>query len=150
MFCVVQKFDLFMFWICNCMVSFKFQMYNIHHNMTHDINDECEKQNERCCRHVCIYSRLHVECHSIKSSNLKFVTHVSQFVSHMSQFVSHMSQPIACGVSFNQILQSQVRESYVTVRGSYVTANCMWSVIQSNLPISIQLVSFQRNVAKET
>jgi len=45
-------------------------------------------------------------------------------------------QPIACGVSFHQILQSQVRESYVTVRESYVTAYCMWSVIPSNPPIS--------------
>ena len=51
-----------------------------------------------------IYSLLHVECHSIKSSNLKFV-------SHMSQFVSHMSQPIVCGVSFNWILQSQSNRS---------------------------------------
>ena len=49
---------------------------------------------------VCVCSLLHVGCHSIKSSNLKFV-------SHMSQFVSHMLQPIACGVPFNQILQSQ-------------------------------------------
>ena len=46
-------------------------------------------------------------------------------------------QPIARGVSFNQILQSQVREPYVTVRESYVTAYYMWSVIQSNPPISI-------------
>ena len=43
-----------------------------------------------------LYHLLHVECHSLKSSNLKFV-------SHMSQFVSHMIQPIACGVSFTQI-----------------------------------------------
>jgi len=71
--------------------------------------------------------------------------HPVQFVSHMSQFVSHMRhlmrlrhpvQPIAFGVSFNQILQSQVRESYVTVRESYVTAYCIWSVIQSNPAIS--------------
>jgi len=48
-----------------------------------------------------------------------------------------MVQRIACGVSFNQILQSQVRESYVTVRESYATACCTWSVIQSNSPISI-------------
>ena len=47
-----------------------------------------------------------------------------------------MVQPIACGVAFNQILQSQVRESYVTVRESYVTvresngtAYCVWSGI---------------------
>ena len=60
--------------------------------------------------------------------------------------------PIACGVSFTQILQSQVRESYVTVRESYVTAYCMWSVLHSNpeISISIELVSFQQNVAKET
>ena len=45
------------------------------------------------------YSLLHVECNSIKSCNLKFV-------SHMSQFVSHTLQPIARGVSFNQLLQS--------------------------------------------
>jgi len=30
------------------------------------------------------------------------------------------------------------------------TAYCMWSVIQSNPPISIHSVSFQRNMAKET
>jgi len=47
---------------------------------------------------VICHSLLHVECPSLKSSNLKFV-------SHLSQFVSHMSQPIACGVSFNQINQ---------------------------------------------
>ena len=67
----------------------------------------------------------------------------------MSQFVSHILQPIACGASFNQILQSRVRESHVTVRESYITAYCMWSVIQSQSPISISLVSFQRNVPKE-
>jgi len=50
-------------------------------------------------------------------------------------------QPIACGVLFNQILQSQVRESYVTVRESYATAYCMWSAIQSNPPISIWLAA---------
>jgi len=83
---------------------------------------------------VICYSLLHVKCHSIKSSNL-------EFVSHMSQFVSHMLQPIACEVSFNQILQSRVRESHVTVRESYVTAYCMWSVIQSNPPISSSWVT---------
>jgi len=50
---------------------------------------------------------LHVECHSIKSCNLKFVSPMSQFLSPMSQFESHMSQPIACGVSFNLNLPSQ-------------------------------------------
>ena len=62
----------------------------------------------------------------------------------------HPVQPIAFGVSFNQILQSQVRESYVTVRESYVTAYCIWSVLQSESPISISLVSRHQNVAKET
>jgi len=52
-----------------------------------------------------------------------------------------MLQPVAFGVSFDQILESQVRESYVPVRESYVTAYCMWSVIRSNPPISIELVS---------
>jgi len=61
------------------------------------------------------HSLVHVECHSISISNLKFVSLVSQFV-------SHVSQPIACGVSFNLNLQSQVRESCVTVRESCVTA----------------------------
>ena len=46
-------------------------------------------------------------------------------------------QHFARGVSFNQILQSQVRESYFTVRESCITAYYMWSVIQSNPPISI-------------
>ena len=50
-------------------------------------------------------------------------------------------QPIACGVWFNQILQSQVRESYFTVRESYATAYCMWSATQSNPPISIWLAA---------
>ena len=104
----------------------------VHTFMDTKISLESQKRHKRPSLHnrlLCMYSLLHEECHLIKSSNLKFV-------SHMSQFVRHMSQPIACGVSFNQILQSQVRESYVTVRESYVTAYCMWSVIQSNPPIS--------------
>jgi len=32
----------------------------------------------------------------------------------------------------------------------YVTACCIWSVVYSHSPISISLVSFQRNVVKET
>ena len=32
----------------------------------------------------------------------------------------------------------------------FITAYCIWSVIESQFPISISLVSFQGNVAKET
>ena len=57
------------------------------------------------------YSLLHVEWHSIKSCNLKFVSPMSQFVSPMSQFESQMVQPIACGVAFSLNLQSQSHSS---------------------------------------
>jgi len=44
----------------------------------------------------------------------------------------------------NEICRTQM--NYV----SHVTAYCIWSVIESQSPISISLVSFQRTVAKET
>ena len=49
-----------------------------------------------------------------------------------------------------------LQEMHVDVAKKYMlmllwsTAYCMWSVIKSQSPISISLVSFQRNVAKET
>ena len=67
-------------------------------------------------------------------------------------FISHFLQnsPIIDGSVVERELQ--LKASYVSLPLCTIigTANCIWSVIQSQSPISILLVSFRRNVAKET
>jgi len=66
-------------------------------------------------------------------------------------------QPIAFGVSFNLNRHQPIRQ-YTHTHASflthaycvYCTVYCIWSVIQSQSPISISSVSFQQNVANET
>jgi len=111
---------------------------------------------------VICYSLLHVECHSISTSHLTLIglfwCFAGVFCFNRGLFcgIDHKdaaakeTRPMAFGVSFGLSLQSQVRESYVTVRESYVTAYCIYGVIRSQLPISMSVVSFQRNVANET
>ena len=47
-------------------------------------------------------------------------------------------------------VMSHIHESSHTSECTAITADCIWSVISCQTPISISLVSFRRNVVKET
>ena len=93
---------------------------------------------------ICVYCTAYCICSVIHSH-----TSYSLFVC--------IVQPIAFGVSFNLNRHQPIRQ-YTHTHASfsthaycvYCTVYCIWSVIQSQSPIVISSVSFQRNVAKET
>ena len=83
------------------------------------------------------------------------------FLERALEFSSSFAQPIAFwskeppsseGVSYLlcSLIMNPEEEGPPQIELLLCAAYCIWRVIQSSSPISISLVSFQRNVAKET
>jgi len=66
-----------------------------------------------------------------------------------SSWVWTISLWIAAGVGWRAAAH-EARGDDARRQAPHITADCIWSVIPSQSPISISIVSFQQNVAKET
>jgi len=94
-----------------------------------------------------IWSVVHLECHSFGVSFNWSIIHLKY--QRDNTLRTFLLQPFVFGVSF---ISSVIHLEYHSIEVSSVcsTAYCIWSVIKFRSPISIFLVSFQRNVIKET